>query len=191
MKVLTNCAKLLTSQPMMIVRHARFQNLLRLTYSSGLAQNLAKYFGDEDAVPDGMCQRCTFCTTGQSTEFKGRVTSPINPVQIQTILMACPERDDPRLLARMAFGITSPRLTNNKWSTSHPLFGSMVTADFRDLVNAFDVECKKVGYERSEAVAASVATTTRTKRNYTSSTNYTNYGPGRGRGGSSKRARKY
>lgn len=47
----------------------------------------------------------------------------VDPVQIQAILNDRPERDDPRLLVRLAFGITSPGLTVNKWSTSHPLSG--------------------------------------------------------------------
>ncbi|KAG6912027.1 hypothetical protein DXG01_000275 [Tephrocybe rancida] len=119
-----------------------------------LAHNLAKYFGDDTAVPDGMCGRCTFCTTGQSVEFTGRVVAPVDHNHIQAILQACPARDDPRLLARMAFGITSPRLTFNKWSTSHPLFGSMASMDFNDLVAAFDVECKKGGYRNLEEPAA-------------------------------------
>jgi len=78
----------------------------------------------------------------------------IHPKQIQAILDACPIRDDPRLLARMAFGVTSPRLTANKWSTSHALFGSMVNVDFGHLVEAFDTECKKVGYQSLEVTTA-------------------------------------
>ncbi|RDB29220.1 putative ATP-dependent DNA helicase RecQ [Hypsizygus marmoreus] len=145
-----------------------------------LAHNLAKYFGDSDAVPDGMCQRCTFCTTGESMEFSGRTTTPVDHAQIQAILRACPERDDPRLLARMAFGITSPRLTLNKWSTANPMFGSMVTMDFNALIAAFDSECKKVGYQKVESSPIPTAT----KRSYTT------YSSGsRGRGSASTRGR--
>ena len=152
----------------------------------GLAHNLAKYFGDEDAVPGGMCQRCTFCTTGQSVAFEGVSPVAVDPVQIQAILDACPERDDPRLLARMAFGIASPRLTANKWSTSHPLFGSMITSDFNALVKAFDEECKRAGYQKSTDTYAT--TNKRTYSSYSGSTS--GVGRGRGRGGSGKRARR-
>ncbi|KAG6842275.1 hypothetical protein C0991_000245, partial [Blastosporella zonata] len=116
-----------------------------------LAHNLAKYFGDDKAVPDGMCGRCTFCTAGQSVDFPGRTVAPVDQSLLQAILHACPERDDPRLLARMAFGITSPRLTSTKCSTSHDLFGSMVNMDFNDLVAAFDVECRKAGYQKLDS----------------------------------------
>ncbi|KAF8078699.1 ATP-dependent DNA helicase [Lyophyllum atratum] len=161
-----------------------------------LAHNLAKYFGDENAVPDNMCGRCTFCMTGESTVFAGRVPTPIDPAHIQAILRVCPERDDPRLLARMAFGITSPRLTVNKWSTSHPLFGSMVSMDFKALVAAFEVQCKEANYERTEPLPTPNAK----KRTYSSysAASYprgNNYGSGPGsssrgsRGRGSKRAR--
>lgn len=151
--------------------------------SLGLAHNLAMYFGDKDVVPDDMCTKCTFCTTGESTEFPRRVTTTINPAQIQAILNACPDRDDPRLLARMAFGITSPRLTVNKWSTSHPLFGSMHMMDFKDLLAAFDEECKKCGYERAETVSLPPK-----KRSYSGDNSRTGRGF-KSRGGPSKKAR--
>jgi hypothetical protein len=60
--------------------------------------------------------------------------------------------DEPQLissfsmLARMAFGITSPRLTYQKLSTSHSLFGCMDDVDFGSLVKAFDKECAAAGY---------------------------------------------
>ncbi|KAI0698422.1 ATP-dependent DNA helicase [Cerioporus squamosus] len=160
-----------------------------------MAQGLAAYFGDEDAVPDGMCGQCTFCLTGAGVDFSPVATSIPDPVRVKQILDACSERDDPRLLARMAFGITSPRLTYGKWSTAHPLFGCMVDTDFSALVAAFDVECKKAGYTRMETAAS--APRTSQKRSYTqtkttSTSSYRGgYGRGGGRGGGSsyKRAR--
>ena len=97
----------------------------------------------------------------------------------------------------MAFGITSPRLTLNRWSTSHELFGSMVHVDFNALVEAFDAECKKAGYVNAEAPPPLAKTAQ--KRSFTqySSTSRGSSGGGsyyRGggnsyRGGASKRAR--
>lgn len=135
---------------------------LKFTFVTlGLAHALAVYFNDEDAVLEGMCGKCTFCTTGAKLEFTSQAESIPDPKKLEAILAACPERDDPRLLARMAFGITSPRLTAGKWSSSHPLFGSMVSADFNALVTAFDMECKKAGYAKNVVV-----TTTTQKRSY-------------------------
>ncbi|KAI0756886.1 ATP-dependent DNA helicase [Daedaleopsis nitida] len=158
-----------------------------------MAQGLASYFGDEDAVPDGMCGQCTFCMTGTGVEFAPVATSIPDPVRIKQVLDACPERDDPRLLARMAFGITSPRLTYGKWSSAHPLFGSMVDTDFNALVAAFDVECKKAGYTKVEKLPG-LGTTPRTsqKRSYAQTASTSTYRGGDGRGGyggSYKRAR--
>ncbi|KAH9950424.1 ATP-dependent DNA helicase [Amylocystis lapponica] len=138
-----------------------------------LAHALATYFGDDDAV---------------LTEFP-------DPTAIQSILQACPERDDARLLARMAFGITSPRLTTGRWSTSHYLFGSMVSTDFNALVAAFDKECKKAGYKKSDFAAP---TPTAQKRSFSQTSSYSsrgNYGAGTSRGGGYrggyKRGRKF
>ncbi|KAI1788772.1 ATP-dependent DNA helicase [Ganoderma leucocontextum] len=159
-----------------------------------LAQGLAVYFGDEDAVPGGMCGKCSFCLSGAGVEFSQIAQSIPDATRLKQILDACPERDDPRLLARMAFGITSPRLTYGKWSTAHPLFGSMVDVDFSALVAAFDVECKRAGYAKAEPV---VPTRTAQKRTYSQTKPTSNYasssrgGYGRGGyGGSYKRGRR-
>ncbi|OCH96064.1 ATP-dependent DNA helicase [Obba rivulosa] len=134
-----------------------------------LAHALATYFGNPDAVPEGMCGQCQFCATGSGVDFNTEVSAVADSGRIQHILQACPERDDPRLLARMAFGITSPRLTAGKWSTSHPLFGSMVDVDFNALVAAFDTECAKAGYMRSTTSVVATAPRTAQKRSYTQS----------------------
>ncbi|KAJ6621662.1 ATP-dependent DNA helicase [Mycena sp. CBHHK59/15] len=148
-----------------------------------LARNLSQYFGDEDAVPDEGCGLCTFCTTGQSVIFAPHLIVDVDSNQISAILNACHERDDPRLLARMAFGIASPRLTTLKCSTSHPLFGSMVNTDFNALVKAFDAECAKADYQ-SEIL--SFPSTVSKKRTYLQASSGTKSGRG-GRGGSSNK----
>ncbi|TFY82334.1 hypothetical protein EWM64_g1675 [Hericium alpestre] len=160
------------------------------TIDDCLAQNLASYFGDEGAVPDGMCGVCSFCNTGAGVEFDPAAEAIPDPVQLKAILQACPDRDDPRHLARMAFGITSPRLTLSKLSSSHPLFGSMGHVDFNALVAAFDEECKKADYTRSSVPFSQWGQSTGTKRSYSqanrsSSGSGSNYRGG-GRGGSAK-----
>jgi len=149
--------------------------------NTGLAQSLANYFGDTDVVPGGLCGLCTYCKTGEAVVFDPEAKPMPDPNKIRGVLNACPERDDPRLLARMAFGITSPRLTAGKWSTYHPLFGSMGDVDFNTLVVAFDKECMKVGYTRTEAAVPMkrpLAQSSSSKGNYS-------------QGGGSKRGRYY
>ncbi|KAJ6519745.1 ATP-dependent DNA helicase [Mycena sanguinolenta] len=126
---------------------AKLKQVLELvTDDECIPRSLSKYFGSEDTVPDDGCGHCTFCITGQGVEFSPKAVVNVDKQQLAGILSACHERDDPRLLARMAFGITSPRLTALKCSSSHPLFGSMVNTDFNALVKAFDAECAKAGY---------------------------------------------
>ncbi|KIJ68526.1 hypothetical protein HYDPIDRAFT_24796 [Hydnomerulius pinastri MD-312] len=152
-----------------------------------LAHGLASHFGDEDAVPGGLCGTCTFCTTGDAVTFDPQAEAKPDPNKIKAILAACHERDDPRLLARMAFGITSPRLTANKWSTYHPLFGSMVDSDFNALVAAFDKECKKVNYISGDPPAPTSSYSNDRKRSLPqSSSSYTGTSNSRGRGSYSR-----
>ncbi|KAJ7783707.1 P-loop containing nucleoside triphosphate hydrolase protein [Mycena maculata] len=157
---------------------AKLRHVLELaTDDDCLPRNLSKYFGGEDTVPEDGCGFCTFCTTGQGATFSPNLVVQVDKKQISAILQACHERDDPRLLARMAFGITSPRLTALKCSTNHPLFGSMVNTDFNALLTAFDAECSKVGYQGTLPPPVP-------KRTYSQTTT--------GRGGSSnKRGRRY
>ncbi|KAF8846312.1 ATP-dependent DNA helicase [Paxillus ammoniavirescens] len=155
-----------------------------------MAHGLASHFGDGDAV--ALCGTCTFCTTGDTIKFDPQAEVKPNPNKIKAILAACCEREDPRLLARMAFGITSPRLTANKWSTSHPLFGTMVDSDFNALVSAFDEECRKVNYVSGAAAVTTTSHSNQRKRPLSESSHtgtYTNRGRGSSsRGGSRGRA---
>jgi len=59
------------------------------------------------------------------------------------ILNTIPDRDDPRLLARIAFGISSPRVTKLKMGRS-PMFGSMEDHDFMHLLRSFTTVCNNV-----------------------------------------------
>lgn len=115
-----------------------------------------------------MCGHCTFCTTGTGVEFSATPSIVADPKKIKEILNACEVRDDPRLLARFAFGISSPRLAVLKCSTQHLLFGSMVSVDFNALVQAFDKECKTVDY--TNVIVATTSTTNTKKRGYTETT---------------------
>ncbi|KAG1825860.1 ATP-dependent DNA helicase [Suillus subaureus] len=154
-----------------------------------IAQGLASYFGDDAAIPSALCGSCSFCQTGEGITFESGTATRPDPIKIKAILNACPERDDPRLLARMAFGITSPRLTAGKWSTSHPLFGSMVEVDFNVLVEAFDKECAKAEYAKADPTV----TPANNKRPVSQSASYgscSRGGSNGGRGGATKRARR-
>jgi hypothetical protein len=146
---------------------------------TGLAQALAAYFGSESAVLNGRCDNCTICLSGR-VPFDRAFKSVPEPFKVQSVLNACPDRDDARMLARLAFGISSPRLTA-AGLTKGTIFGCLDNVDFRVLLDVFTAECEKAGWKKAEGVAeGSVGK----KRAYTGSQTY---GGGRGASSSSTR----
>ncbi|KAL4242210.1 hypothetical protein ABKN59_001928 [Abortiporus biennis] len=121
-------------------------------------------------IPDQACGSCTFCTTGAGMDFETTETSPLDPVRMDDILKACPERDEPYLLAQLAFGIESTQLDARKWSKSHPLFGSMMDYDYDALVSEFTQKCEKAGYRPAAVIqdAISSGTSSTRKRSHSS-----------------------
>ena len=111
---------------------ARVEAVIDLVTSKKcLSRELASHFGDESSVPNHGCGHCQTCL-GKGRIFfhglrdcKGRV----DPKKTKAILSACLVRDDPRFLARVAFGISSPRVTSEKLG-KHRVFGSMDDCDF-------------------------------------------------------------
>jgi hypothetical protein len=105
------------------------QMLNLITDKACFSRALARHFGDD--LPDGKseCGHCNFCMTREAVE--AQVVPPVkfNFPAFKAILSEVPDRDDPRFLARIAFGITSPRATSMKLSR-HPIFGSMADHSF-------------------------------------------------------------
>jgi hypothetical protein len=95
-----------------------------ITGEACFAGALAQHFGD--SLPGGKqeCGQCTWCLTHRAIVQQAPPPVPFNAKAFNAILEAVPFRDDARLLARLAFGIASPRLTGLKM-TRHALFGSM------------------------------------------------------------------
>lgn len=113
----------------------RVHAVIDLITSKGcLARELARHFGDEESLPTNGCGNCSYCLTKTPTMFlegdKKRETDPIDEDKIKAILSATKIRDDARFLARVAFGISSPRVTTEKLG-KHAVFGSMDNCDFQ------------------------------------------------------------
>ena len=102
-----------------------------ITSNKCLSRELASHFGDDASVPKEGCGHCQTCLG------KGRIIyhgprdrkGRIDTKKTHAILSACAIRDDPRFLARIAFGISSPRITSERLG-KHPVFGSMDDCDF-------------------------------------------------------------
>ncbi|KAJ0114137.1 tp-dependent dna helicase recq [Diaporthe amygdali] len=91
---------------------------------------LAEHFGM--GLPDGKdeCGHCTFCISGgKRVELPPQETKPLDREGIRDVLALCPVRDDPRFLARVAFGIMSPRVRELKLHQT-PVWESMQDQDF-------------------------------------------------------------
>jgi RecQ family ATP-dependent DNA helicase len=114
-----------------------------VTFDGCLARELARHFGDESSIPDQGCGNCEFCITKAPLKFvKGGVTkAKVDPKKIEGVLAATQVRDDARFLARVAFGISSPRVTQERLS-KHEVFGSMKECDFEELVKQFSIACE-------------------------------------------------
>ena len=113
---------------------ARVQDVIGLmTAKACMSRGLAKHFGDEESVAKEGCGHCSFCINKTSVLFdqskrqsrKGRITA----AKVIAVLAATEARDDARFLAKVAFGISSPRVTTEKLS-KHRVFGSMEDCDF-------------------------------------------------------------
>lgn len=105
------------------------QMLQLITDKACYSRALAQHFGDD--LPHGKteCGHCTWCMT--KTAIVQQVPPPVkfNFPAFKAVLEHIPDRDDARFLARIAFGITSPRGTKMKLS-NHPIFGSMADHSF-------------------------------------------------------------
>ncbi|KAI1843782.1 hypothetical protein JX266_010041 [Neoarthrinium moseri] len=140
-----------------LARTHQVSNLI--TGSKCFALALAEHFGM--GLPDGksQCGHCTFCITRKALALPPKEKPPVNHSGISAILDACDVRDDPRFLARVAFGIRSPRVTQLKLG-NHAVFGSLEDHDFDSLLKEFTEACESAKYESSEGPKASAAPST-------------------------------
>ncbi|KAK0702571.1 P-loop containing nucleoside triphosphate hydrolase protein [Apiosordaria backusii] len=115
-----------------------------ITGSKCFALSLAEHFGM--GLPDGKvkCGHCSFCLTGKPIEPPKLRVTKTTASSIQQVLKATDVRDDPRFLARVAYGIRSPRVTFLKLDKS-PVFRSLADHDFEALLAEFTKACEKKG----------------------------------------------
>lgn len=108
----------------------RTEEMLNLiTGSACFSRSLAEHFGDD--LPDGRaeCGRCTWCQTHEPVILQSLPPVPFNKSAFDAVLRTVSSRDDARFLARIAFGITRPRVTSMTLSKD-TIFGSMADHDY-------------------------------------------------------------
>ena len=109
---------------------ARTDEVLALITSPAcFSQSLAQHFGD--SLPDGKkeCGHCTWCLEHKAVISEKSPPVPFNKAAFKAILKKVQDRDDARFLARIAFGIRSPRITKLKLGKD-PIFESMADHEF-------------------------------------------------------------
>jgi superfamily II DNA/RNA helicase len=125
---------------------ARTKALVNLiTAKRCFSNNMAAYFGDSQRVEEE-CGHCTWCETHVQVVLPDEPPQPPDPVKVKRVLDTVPIRDDPRFLAKLAFGIKSPRMTVLKVFSSG-VFESMDVCDFPELLRVFTEACEKDGGE--------------------------------------------
>jgi hypothetical protein len=116
---------------------------------------LAHHFGDSLPEEKKECGHCHWCLTHEAILMEEPSPIDFNRSAFDAILERVKERDDPRLLARIAFGITSPRVSTLKLNKD-PLFASMtdhsfmvslltLSSSFRLKKSIYEMEANKIG----------------------------------------------
>ncbi|KAL3422799.1 RecQ family ATP-dependent DNA helicase [Phlyctema vagabunda] len=121
----------------------RTDEVLQLVTSNAcFSRQLSQHFGDDLPDKKEECGHCTWCMTHQVVVLQKAPPVSFNKTAFNAILTKVPDRDDARMLAKMAFGISSPRITALKMGKD-PLFGSMGDHEFMHLLRSFATVCSK------------------------------------------------
>jgi superfamily II DNA helicase RecQ len=120
---------------------ARTKSLIDLiTDKKCFSHALAGYFGDTGNNAPESCGHCTWCETRTKVDLPNEPPQPPDSEKVKKVLDKISVRDDPRFLAKVAFGIKSPRATDLKvYNTG--VFESMNVCDFNELLRVFTEAC--------------------------------------------------
>jgi superfamily II DNA helicase RecQ len=123
---------------------ARTKSLLNLiTTKRCFSRAIAEYFGETSDVSEE-CGHCQWCETHRQVVLPNEPPQTPDLIKVKKILNTISVRDDPRLLAKLAFGIKSPRMAALKLYSSG-VFESMNVCDFLELLKVFTEACEKDG----------------------------------------------
>ncbi|KAF4978004.1 hypothetical protein FZEAL_5549 [Fusarium zealandicum] len=119
----------------------RVHEVIKLfTASKCLALSIAEHFGMGLPEEKAECGHCTFCIDHKPVELPPSPPKVVDKAKIERVLAATDVRDDARFLARVAFGIKSPRVTKLRLDKT-PAFMSMADGDFEMILKEFKKAC--------------------------------------------------
>jgi len=124
-----------------------------ITDESCFSRALAAYFGETGTSAPQECGHCTWCETHTQVVLPNEPPQSPDPEKVREVLAKIAVRDDPRFLAKMAFGIKCPRGTAMGVYSSG-VFESMNVCDFNALLETFTKACDdewRKEYEGEEA----------------------------------------
>lgn len=106
-----------------------------ITGNSCYARGLAAHFEDIGSVPKKGCGHCQWCLTKKRVMLFGDIVKNKNKgrldaERITAVLAECPYRNDPELLAKIAFGVKSPKILREGYGPRNIVFGSMADCSF-------------------------------------------------------------
>ncbi|ESU09802.1 hypothetical protein FGSG_03419 [Fusarium graminearum PH-1] len=104
--------------------------------------SLAQHFGMDLPSNSNKCGHCTFCYQGQRVALPPASPKKVDRSAINQVLAATDVRDDARFLARIAFGIKSPRVGKLKLDKTKA-FMCMADQDFDAILKEFKKACKE------------------------------------------------
>ncbi|KAL6916756.1 hypothetical protein FSHL1_008571 [Fusarium sambucinum] len=104
--------------------------------------SLAQHFGMDLPSNAKKCGHCTFCYQGQRVALPPASPKKVDRAAINQVLAATDVRDDARFLARIAFGIKSPRVGKLKLDKTKA-FMCMADQDFDAILKEFKKACKE------------------------------------------------
>jgi len=119
-----------------------------ITSSQCYSKALAQHFGDDLPDKKAECGHCSYCMTHKQVTKPNIPTVQFNQAAFDAILAKIGDRTDPRFLARVAFGISSPRITALKLKRERgSIFGSMDNHEFMTILEAFEKVCNQDGQD--------------------------------------------
>ena len=117
----------------------RHRMMLSWATSEGcLAARLAAHFNDK--IPNDKCDNCSFCIEQRAADIGVKDRVPVDYNLLKQVMNICGSRRDLQFIARVAAGLTSPRIIHQGLHR-HKLFRCLQACTFGDIMDALGNLC--------------------------------------------------